>query len=116
MKQLPAINEVIKMSMPKDIYQNNSQPGIIEARRLFIENLEESIKKLERGIEEAEGMVDICTPEWCRATENMMDELLNRIYSISEPDWSPEQDNHKLKVLKRRLHDVYTKYKQISQS
>lgn len=98
------------MTMPKDMYQNNSQEEIIEYRRFFIENMEESMEKLERGIEEAEGMVAICTPEWCKATENMMDELLNRIYSISEPYWSSDQDNHKLKMLKRRLHDLYMKY------
>jgi hypothetical protein len=112
----PFYKEANNMTMPKDMYQNNLQEGIIESRRLFIENLEESIEKLEKGIEEAEVMVDICTPEWCRATENMMDELLNRIYSISEPDWSSVQDSHKLKLLKRRLHDVYTKYKKLPKS
>ena len=103
------------MNMPKDIFSNNSQQEIMGSREVFIENLEKSIEKLEIGIEEAEGMIELCTPEWCRATENMMDELSNRISSISEPAWTSDKDTHKLKELKRRLHDVYARYKHISQ-
>jgi hypothetical protein len=36
--------------------------------------------------------------------------------SLSEPRWSDESDSKKIKSLKRRLHDLYAKYKGISSS
>ena len=52
-----------------------------------------------------------CTGEWCEATEHVIDELSNSLFSISEPRWSSEEDSKKLKALKRRIHDLYAKYK-----
>jgi hypothetical protein len=33
------------------------------------------------------------------------------IFSISEPYWSSEEDSKKIKEPKRRVHDLYAKYK-----
>lgn len=52
-----------------------------------------------------------CTGEWREATEHAIDELSNSLFSISEPRWSSEEDSKKLKTLKRRVHDLYGKYK-----
>ena len=66
---------------------------------------------LEKGLAEASEMRDICTDEWCVATEHVIDELANSLFSISEPKWSSPEDSKKIKVLKRRVHDLYAKYK-----
>jgi hypothetical protein len=101
------------MVMPKDSFQMEAQVKLLEGWRDHTKSLEESLDMLEKGIDEAAVMTDVCTPEWCVATEQVMDELANRMYSISEPPWSSEEDSRKLKILKRRLHDVYTKYKAV---
>ena len=102
------------MGMPKDSFQMNARMKILDGWRDMIRALEESLDILERGIDEAFEMVDICTPEWCVATEHVMDELNNRLSSISEPYWSSEADSKRLKALKKRLHDTYGKYKAVS--
>jgi len=91
-----------------------TQEKILEGWREQIKNLEESLEILERGIDEVVNMADVCTPEWCVATEHVMDELTNRISSISEPYWSSDEDSNKLKALKKRRHDAYGKYKAVS--
>ena len=99
------------MVMPKDSFQTSIQDGLVEGWRDFIGNMEKSLDILERGIEEAAEMSEICTSEWCEATEHVIDELSNSLFSISEPRWSSDEDNKKIKVLKRRIHDLYAKYK-----
>jgi len=70
--------------------------------------MEESLDMLEKEIDEAADMSEICTAEWCEATEHVVDELNNSLFSIREPRWSSEEDSKKLK---RRVHDLYAKYK-----
>lgn len=79
-----------------------------------MKNIEESLDILESGIDEAESMSAVCTPEWCLANERIMDELNNRIFSISEPKWATEEDSARLKSLRGRLHDLYERHKSIS--
>ena len=99
------------MVMPKDSFQNNIQEGLVGTWREFIANMEESLDLLEKGIDEAAEMRQICTDEWCQATEHVIDELSNSIFSISEPRWASEEDSKKIKALRRRVHDLYAKYK-----
>lgn len=99
------------MTMPKDSFQASVQEEFIGNWRTFINNMEKSLDMLDKGVEEAAEMADICTSEWCEATEHVIDELANSLFSISEPAWSSEEDNKKLKALKRRVHDLYAKYK-----
>jgi hypothetical protein len=56
-------------------------------------------------------MTEICTSEWCEATDHVMDDLGNFLFSISEPKGASEEDTQRLKGLKRRLHDLYAQYK-----
>jgi hypothetical protein len=51
------------------------------------------------------------TMEWCEASERAIDDLSNSLFSISEPSWLSAEDSKKIKALKRRVHDVYAKYK-----
>ena len=43
--------------------------------------------------------------------EHVIDELSNSLFSISEPRWTNDEDSKKIKTLKRRVHDLYAKYK-----
>ena len=99
------------MVMPKDSFQTEIQHEVVETWRTFISNMEKSLELLENGINEASEMREICTSEWCVATEHVIDELSNSLFSISEPSWASDEDSKKIKALKKRLHDLYAKYK-----
>ena len=100
------------MVMPRDSFQADIENKIVEGWRVFIDNMEKSLDVLEQNIDEAAQMTDACTSEWCAATEHVIDEIANSLFSISEPHWSSEEDSKKIKELKRRVHDLYAKYKQ----
>lgn len=102
------------MVLPKDSFQTVVQNNVVESWRQLMSNMEQSLNLLEKGIDEAVEMRDICTDEWCVATEHVLDELSNGLFSISEPKWAPEEDSKRLKALKRRVHDLYEKYKTAS--
>jgi len=104
------------MPLPRDTFQADVRNQIIQRWRDFIKSMEESLKILEKDLDEAEEMSEKCTGEWCEATEHVIDELSNSLFSISEPRWSSEEDSKKLKVLKRRIHDLYAKYKSVAQA
>lgn len=95
------------MSMPKDTPMNES---LLQNYREFIENLEKSLDLVEDQLNQAAEMTEICTSEWCEATDHVMDDLGNFLFSISEPKGASEEDTQRLKGLKRRLHDLYAKY------
>lgn len=99
------------MVMPKD----QSQKQIVDAWRTYMQGLETSLTDLERDVKEASEMTDICTDEWCEATEHVIDELSNALFSISEPRWSTDEDSKKIKALKRRVHDLYANYRSVYQ-
>ena len=102
------------MALPKYSFQMNAQGKILEGWRGFIQSMEEALDMIERGIEEAAEETEVCTPKWCIATEHMMDELSNRLFSISEPHWASDEDSEKLRKLKKKLHDLYAKYKVVA--
>lgn len=99
------------MTLPKDSFQASVEQDFVSNWREFVANMEASVNLLEKGIDEAAQMRDICTDEWCVATEHVIDELSNSLFSISEPRWLTEGDSRKLKELRRRVHDLYAKYK-----
>jgi hypothetical protein len=99
------------MSMPRDSFQADVENHIVEGWRVFINNMEKSLDVLEKNIDEAAEMAETCTSEWCEATEHVIDEIANSLFSISEPHWSSDEDSKRLKGLKRRVHDLYAKYK-----
>ena len=102
------------MSLPKDTYQMNAESSILKGWRILLKHIEESLDSLEHGIEEAESMSSVCTPEWCLANEGIIDELNNRIFSISEPTWASDEDSERLRSLRRRLRDLYQRHKSVS--
>jgi hypothetical protein len=87
----------------------------MEAWGQYVTALETSIINLEKDIEEAADMSDRCTAEWCTATEHVIDEINDALFMISEPRWSSDEDSKKIKDLKRRVRELYAKYKGVQQ-
>ena len=98
------------MALIKDSFEKDT----LDAWRNYMSALEKSLAQLEADIEEAAQMSDTCTGEWCTATEHVLDELGNSLFSISEPRWSDKSDSQRIKSLKRRLYDLYARYKGVS--
>lgn len=94
--------------------QNEMMESFMTAHRDFMENLEAATKLLEHDIKEAAEMGVICTDEWCLATEHILDELANMIFSISEPRWATKEDSQKIRSLRHSVHDLYAKYKSVA--
>ena len=97
------------MSMPK----NEARQELEQSWRTYLASLESALVKLEADIREASEMAGVCTDEWCLATEHVIDDLSNALFSISEPRWSDEGDSRKIKQLKRRIHDLYADYRNV---
>lgn len=91
--------------------QKKMEESFLRAHREFVTNLSASLDLLERDIKETAEMEQICTDEWCRATEGVLDDLAKMIYSISEPRWLDLEDSRKIKALRQRVHDLYAQYK-----
>jgi len=102
------------MSTPNEIYHKDLLEQMNENWKMFMENMDQSLDKLEKDIEEVSEMSDACTSEWCEATEHVLDDLSNMVFSISEPRTAPREVSDKIKILKRRIHDLYAKYKAAS--
>jgi hypothetical protein len=78
----------------------------------YVDGLEQSLNLLDKEIKEAKGMQDICTDEWCTATDHYIDDIANAVFTISEPRWASEQDTKRLRSLKKRVHDLYADFRQ----
>ncbi|MCF8061914.1 MAG: hypothetical protein K9M82_05310 [Deltaproteobacteria bacterium] len=90
------------------------QEHVVEDWRIFVSSMERSLDMLERDIRQASSMREDCTPAWCEATEHVIDDLSSHLFSISEPRLSSDTDSRNLRALKRRLRELYAKYKSIS--
>ncbi len=93
--------------------QVEMENAMMMAHREFVTNLEKSLAMLDEDISEAAEMEQICTDEWCMATEDVIDELHKCVYSISEPRWATNEDSKKIKNLRNRVKDLYNKYKSV---
>lgn len=97
------------MPMPKD----EMQQEILESWRTYLNGLENSLNWLDGQIREASEMAGTCTDEWCEATEHVIDDLNNALFSISEPRTDDPELSLKIKKLRRRIYDLYVNYKGI---
>jgi len=88
--------------------------SFLRAHREFMTTLEHSLALIEEDINEAAEIEEICTGEWCTATESTLDELAKFIYAISEPRWISDEDSKTLSNLRRKVHDLYAKYKSVA--
>lgn len=94
--------------------QSEMMESFMTAHRDFMKNMEVTTDLLEKDIKEAAEMSEICTDEWCVATEHTLDELANMIFSISEPRWATQEDSQKIKNLRHSVHDLYANYKSVA--
>jgi hypothetical protein len=94
--------------------QDEMVDSFLVAHREFMANLESSLVLIEEELDEAAEIGEICTGEWCTATEGTLDELAKFIFSVSEPRWITDEDSKVLKNLRRKVHDLYAKYKGVS--
>lgn len=99
------------MPMPRNAFNPAVEESLVQNWRQFMDNMEKSLDLVEQQLNEAAEMTEICTSEWCEATEHVLDDLGNFLFSISEPRGSNEEDTQRLKALKKRLHDLYAQYK-----
>ena len=95
------------MNVTHEQFRNDT----IEAWGHYVTALETSIRNLEKDIEEAADMTERCTAEWCTATEHVIDEINDALFMISEPRWASDEDSRRIKHLKRRVRELYTRYK-----
>ena len=91
-------------------WHQQTQSALDDAWTTYVQNLEASLSQLEKDIEDAVSTREGCNNEWCQATEHVLDELGNALFSIHEPSFSKEADTKKIKELKRRLHKAYAKF------
>ncbi|GEM_PF-343021 len=103
------------MPMPKDAFDPAIHENVIQSWRQHMNNMEKSLDLIENYLNQASEMTEICTSEWCQAAENVLDDMGNFLFSISEPRGASEEDSQKLKELKNRLHDLYAQYKSTAQ-
>lgn len=96
--------------------QKKMEQSFLAAHRDFVTNLASSIEMIEKDISDAKEMQQICTDEWCMATEHYLDELGKAIFSISEPRFASDEDSKKIRDLRNRIHDLYANYKSVSAS
>ena len=93
----------------------SSQKEMVESfqisHRGYMKNLGICLDNIEKDFEEAREIDNICTGEWCRAIELSLDEMAKDLYSISEPRWASSDYSRTLRNMRRRLHDLYSKYK-----
>ncbi len=94
-----------------NVIHEQFQKDALEAWGHYLTALEKSIKNLEADIEEAADMSDRCTSEWCTATEHVIDEINDALFTISEPRWASDEDSQRIKALKRRVRELYAAYK-----
>jgi hypothetical protein len=82
----------------------------------FARSLEKSIRKLDAGIKAAKQLAAKCAVEWCAATQHVIDELSNALFSTSEPRGSDVAVSNKIKQLQHSVHDLYADYRQVFRS
>ncbi|MFO7964334.1 MAG: hypothetical protein R6U50_10470 [Desulfobacterales bacterium] len=101
------------MPMPKELYHRDVLENMEQSWRTQLDNMTRSLDLIEQNLNEVAEMSDACTSEWCTATEHVLDDMANAIFTISEPRWAPKEDSQHIKQLKRRMHDLYTKFQSL---
>lgn len=97
------------------VWHEQTKNALDNAWITFVENLEDSLGQLEEDLDDALETQSECTDEWCTATEHVLDELGNALFSIHEPSFSKEEDTRRIRELKRRLHKAYSKFASVNQ-
>ncbi len=73
----------------------------------FSESFEDSLRELERTINNISYLREVCRDALLEATECRLGEATAAAFAISEPHWASGEDTKKLRDLRKRLHDLY---------
>lgn len=76
----------------------------------FLVNFDHSLDFLEEELREADDIARGCTDEGCRYAEDLFDDLHKEVYAISEPRWLEDSELSRLKSLRNRLKDLYSRF------
>jgi hypothetical protein len=91
--------------------QVEMEQAMLVAHRQFLTGLEKSLDMLEDDINQVADVSEVCTDEWCKSAEDILDYLHKSIYSISEPRWADKEVSHKIHELRDRVKDLYVHFK-----
>jgi len=97
------------MSKLDDAIQGGVKARVDDAWHVYMKNLVESMDTMERTVNEAAEMPMNCTETWCSNARALLDDLNHQIFSIHEPKWSTPEDSARIKVMKRKVYDIYSR-------
>jgi hypothetical protein len=92
---------------------NNIQDNYSDAWKTWMEGLDETLDEVDECLDQARDVQEICTDEWCEATDTLLDELNHVLFSISEPKWTSKEDSEKIKALRTRARKLYERFERI---
>lgn len=91
--------------------QKEMEQAMLVDHRQFLTGLEKSLDMLQDDIDQVADISEVCTDEWCKSAEDMLDYLHKNIYSISEPRWADKEVSHKIHELRDRVKHLYVHFK-----
>ena len=92
-------------------HQETIEKERAEAWRTYVKSLENYLDQEENAIDRSFQLSSTCTDELCETTEEVIEDLSKAIFSVSEPRWITPDDAKRIKTLKRRVQELYAKYK-----
>ena len=92
--------------------QKEMEDAMLVAHKEFVTGLEKSLDMLQDDIDQVAEVSEVCTDEWCKSAEDMLDYLHKSIYSITEPRWADKEVSHKIHELRDRVKDLYVHFKE----
>jgi hypothetical protein len=101
------------MTKLDDAIQGGVYQPMDKAWHTYMENLFASMQKMEQTINEAAEMPMDCTETWCVNARALLDDLNHQVFSIHEPKWSREEDSRRIKTMKRKIRDIYSRLSEI---
>ncbi len=91
----------------------NIQDNYSEAWHTWMDGLEETLDEVHECLNQARDVQEVCTDEWCEATDTLLDDLHHVLFSISEPGWTSEEDSRKIRDLRKRVRKAYERFEEI---
>jgi hypothetical protein len=80
----------------------------------YLSTLEHALIQMERSIEDSISVPWACTNEWCESVEEVIDELTEAIYAFNIHRWASPEQSARVKGLKKKAREVYSKYLRVS--
>lgn len=97
-----------------DAIQNNVRERFGDSWKVYMDNLQDSLGKMEQAVSEAREMPMDCDKEWCANARALLDDLNHAIFSIHEPRWSSDEDSRRIRTMKNKVRDIYSDLKDVT--